>query len=149
MFYNAYHTRKINIIFRECVYEKISSKVFCNVLSNAVIVCLILMVFLSGSLTTDCLRFSSTTTSKPFTTVTKAKKYQPHGERVLGKRIRSRHAKNLRKIQRKSHFFVGGCWVAKNEDIFLTIVGSGQEIGSHGYFHKDHKNSITTPTIMK
>jgi len=38
----------------------------------------------------------------------------------------------------KVTFFVGGCWVAKNEECFLKIVSAGHEIGNHGYFHKDH-----------
>ena len=39
----------------------------------------------------------------------------------------------------KATFFVGGCWVAKNEETFLKIVSSGHEIGNHAYFHKDHQ----------
>ena len=40
----------------------------------------------------------------------------------------------------KATFFVGGIWVEKNNDCFLKIYESGNEIGSHGYWHKDHKN---------
>ena len=40
----------------------------------------------------------------------------------------------------KITFFVGGCWVAKNEELFSKIVMAGHEIGNHGYFHKDHAN---------
>lgn len=39
----------------------------------------------------------------------------------------------------KTTFFVGGCWVAKNNDYLQKIVNKGHEIGNHGYFHKDHK----------
>ncbi len=38
----------------------------------------------------------------------------------------------------KATFFVGGSWVNKNEDCFMKIVNSGNEIASHGYWHKDH-----------
>ena len=38
----------------------------------------------------------------------------------------------------KATFFVGGVWVNNNEDCFKKIVESGNEIGSHGYWHKDH-----------
>lgn len=38
----------------------------------------------------------------------------------------------------KATFFVGGVWVNKNEDCFMKIYNSGNEIGSHGYWHKDH-----------
>ncbi len=44
----------------------------------------------------------------------------------------------LKKCDVKATFFVGGTWVNKNEDCFMKIVESGNEIGSHGYWHKDH-----------
>lgn len=39
----------------------------------------------------------------------------------------------------KTTFFVGGCWVAKNEQKLKEIHDKGHEIANHGYFHKDHK----------
>ncbi|MDR3317820.1 MAG: polysaccharide deacetylase family protein [Clostridiales bacterium] len=39
----------------------------------------------------------------------------------------------------KATFFVGGSWVAGNEETFMRIYKAGHEIGNHGYFHKDHK----------
>lgn len=39
----------------------------------------------------------------------------------------------------KTTFFVGGCWVAKNEEVLKKIYQKGHEIGNHGYYHKDHK----------
>ena len=36
-------------------------------------------------------------------------------------------------------FFVGGCWADDNKTILERIINSGNEIGNHGYFHKDHK----------
>lgn len=38
----------------------------------------------------------------------------------------------------KCTFFVGGCWVAKNNDMLQKIYDAGHEIGNHGYNHKDH-----------
>jgi peptidoglycan/xylan/chitin deacetylase (PgdA/CDA1 family) len=35
-------------------------------------------------------------------------------------------------------FFVGGSWVAQNNDVFALISNSNNEIGNHGYNHKDH-----------
>lgn len=34
-------------------------------------------------------------------------------------------------------FFVGGSWVERNTELFMSIVNDGHEIGNHGYFHKD------------
>jgi len=39
----------------------------------------------------------------------------------------------------KATFFVGGCWADDNGETLKKMVGSGHEIGNHGYFHKDHK----------
>ncbi len=36
-------------------------------------------------------------------------------------------------------FFVGGCWADDNKDVLQKIIEYGNEIGNHGYFHKDHK----------
>ena len=35
-------------------------------------------------------------------------------------------------------FFLGGCWVAKNEGAVKKLVEGGFEIGTHGYYHYDH-----------
>ncbi len=35
-------------------------------------------------------------------------------------------------------FFVGGSWVAQNNNTFDLILASNCEIGNHGYNHKDH-----------
>ncbi|MBO7156671.1 MAG: polysaccharide deacetylase family protein [Clostridia bacterium] len=45
--------------------------------------------------------------------------------------------KTLDAFDVKTTFFVGGSWVAKNTEVFKSIVDSGHEIGSHGYSHKD------------
>lgn len=38
----------------------------------------------------------------------------------------------------KATFFIGGCWADDNVDSVKQIYKSGHEVGSHGYFHKDH-----------
>ncbi len=47
--------------------------------------------------------------------------------------------KVLEEYNAKATFFVGGCWADDNAATLNEIVGSGNEIGNHGYFHKDHK----------
>jgi len=44
----------------------------------------------------------------------------------------------LRKYSAKATFFIGGIWAEKNTDTLLKITLAGQELGSHGYLHKDH-----------
>ena len=38
----------------------------------------------------------------------------------------------------KATFFVGGCWADDNTETLIRIRDEGHEIGSHGYYHKDH-----------
>lgn len=38
----------------------------------------------------------------------------------------------------KATFFIGGSWADDNVDCVREIYKRGHEIGSHGYFHKDH-----------
>lgn len=55
------------------------------------------------------------------------------------------NAKNVEKIldilsteKQKATFFIGGCWADDNLETVSKIVSAGHEIGSHGYYHKDH-----------
>lgn len=36
-------------------------------------------------------------------------------------------------------FFVGGCWADDNKQTLINILENGNELGNHGYFHRDHK----------
>lgn len=38
----------------------------------------------------------------------------------------------------KTTFFLGGCWADDNADCVKEIAARGHEIGSHGYFHREH-----------
>ncbi len=44
----------------------------------------------------------------------------------------------LDEYEAKATFFIGGCWADDNVDCVREIFARGHEIGSHGYFHKDH-----------
>jgi len=45
----------------------------------------------------------------------------------------------LKKHNASATFFVGGCWADDNKETLLKILENGNELGNHGYFHKDHK----------
>ncbi len=45
----------------------------------------------------------------------------------------------LQKNNAKATFFVGGCFADDNKELLEKIISSGNELGNHGYFHKDHK----------
>ena len=38
----------------------------------------------------------------------------------------------------KATFFIGGSWADDNVDCLREIAARGHELGSHGYFHRDH-----------
>lgn len=44
----------------------------------------------------------------------------------------------LNKRGAKATFFIGGCWADDNLHVVKKIIDDGHEIGSHGYYHKDH-----------
>ena len=44
----------------------------------------------------------------------------------------------LDEYKAKATFFIGGSWADDNVDCVREIYSRGHEVGSHGYFHKDH-----------
>lgn len=44
----------------------------------------------------------------------------------------------LQDLNATATFFVGGCWADDNGQVLKKILSDGHEIGSHGYYHKDH-----------
>lgn len=44
----------------------------------------------------------------------------------------------LDEFDAKATFFIGGSWADDNVDCVREIYKRGHEMGSHGYFHKDH-----------
>jgi len=45
----------------------------------------------------------------------------------------------LNKYDVKCTFFIGGQWAEKEPELLGKIIENGHEIGSHGYFHKEHE----------
>ncbi|MDE7329924.1 MAG: polysaccharide deacetylase family protein [Clostridia bacterium] len=44
----------------------------------------------------------------------------------------------LDEYEAKATFFIGGSWADDNVDCVREVYMRGHELGSHGYFHKDH-----------
>ncbi len=44
----------------------------------------------------------------------------------------------LDEYEAKATFFIGGSWADDNTDCVKEIAVRGHELGSHGYFHRDH-----------
>ena len=45
----------------------------------------------------------------------------------------------LQKNNVNATFFVGGSWVSKNESVLKKIADTQNEIGNHGFLHRDHE----------
>ncbi len=119
--------------------KKISSKVFCNVISNVVIVSLIALVFCAGfAFNTLSTAFFQDNTKPIYHGNKEVKKVSLMINVYWGTEFIEPMLTTLDKYDVKVTFFVGGSWVAKNTETFLKIVTAGHEIGNHGYFHKDH-----------
>ena len=48
----------------------------------------------------------------------------------------------------KATFFVGGVWAADNEELLVSMVERGHELGNHAYSHKDH-DKLTAESSKK
>lgn len=55
------------------------------------------------------------------------------GTEYLGDMLDTLEEKNA-----KATFFVGGTWVADNDELLVRMAEKGHEIGNHAYSHKDH-----------
>lgn len=118
--------------------KKISSKVFCNVISNIVIVSLIALVFCAGFAFNNLSTAFLQETPKPIYYGNKeAKNVSLMVNVYWGTEFIEPMLTTLDKHNVKVTFFIGGSWVAKNTETFLKIVTAGHEIANHGYFHKD------------
>lgn len=120
--------------------RKVSHSVFSNVFSNIILICLVITVLFAGFAYNG---LSSAFVDDEVKAIYNGNKNKNNISLMInvywGNEYVIEMLKTLEKHGVKATFFVGGCWVAKNEDIFLQIVAFGHEIGSHGYFHKDHK----------
>ena len=114
-------------------------KVFYNVFSNLVIVSLLVMVFCAGFAFND---LSTVFVQNDEKVIYNGNKNFNNVSLMInvywGNEFIEPILNVLDKYEVKATFFVGGSWVAKNEETFFKIVMAGHEIGNHGYFHKDH-----------
>ncbi len=119
--------------------KKIKRELLLNILSNSIVAAVIILVF----------AFTLAPSTELVTTA--GKTYEPY---YNGNRERKNVSLMFNVYQNteivedilqvldehnaKATFFVGGCWADDNADCLQKIVGSGHEIGNHGYFHKEH-----------
>lgn len=111
---------------------------FINITCN-IIIALIVGVVFSLSIFSPVISVSNTKTEKAIYSGNKDKNNISLMINVYwGDEYLDSMLKTLKENNVKCTFFVGGCWVARNNEMLLKILNDGHEIGNHGYNHKDH-----------
>jgi len=120
--------------------KEYKSKIFCGFFSNLTIVALLVMVYCAGFAFNN---LSTTFWEKTEKAIYNGDTSKNNVSLMINVYSGTEYIESildvLSKYEVKITFFVGGCWIAKNEETFLKIVSAGHEIGNHAYFHKDHQ----------
>lgn len=117
---------------------KISFTFFRKYIANFVIIC---AIFCLGILTYQggiVGAFSSNTAQIIYSGKTKNNTISLMFNVYMGNEYVEKILQVLQEKNVKATFFVGGIWVQKNQNCFMKVYDSGNEIASHGYWHKDH-----------
>lgn len=118
--------------------QKRSEKIFVNIFVN-VIICLVIISVFSFSFAGDMFVLANAEIDKPIFKGNEQKNNVSLMFNVYqGTEYIDGILNVLDKNGVKATFFVGGTWVSKNTDVFQKIVDSKNEIGNHGFLHRDH-----------
>ena len=118
--------------------KKTSENIFVNVFVN-VIICLVIVSIFSFSLAGDVFTFAMAENDKP---IYKGNQQQNNVSLMFnvyqGTEYIEGILQTLDKYNAKATFFVGGSWVSKNQSVLKKIADSNNEIGNHGFLHRNH-----------
>ncbi|MBE5748024.1 MAG: polysaccharide deacetylase [Clostridiales bacterium] len=118
--------------------KKTGEKLFVNVFVN-VIICLVIISIFSLSLAGEVLTFATAESDKPIYKGNQQKNNVSLMFNVYqGTEYIDGILQTLEKHNAKATFFVGGSWVAKNQSVLKKIADSKNEIGNHGFLHRNH-----------
>ncbi len=112
-------------------------RIFQNLIPNVLIVTVLLVVAFIGFSGGSVSVFSSNKIKAYYRGNTQNKNVSFMFNVYWGEEYISGFISTLDKYNAKATFFVGGCYAAKNEDMVKAIFNSGNELGNHGYYHKD------------
>ena len=115
----------------------VKEKLFRNVVSNLVIILILVSLIFIGFSNDVISVFSHNGNSAIYRGNSNEKNVSLMINVYWGEEYIDEFISILNKYNSKATFFVGGCYVAKNEKILHSILNSGNEIGNHGYYHKD------------
>ncbi len=117
---------------------KIRKKIFMQIFTNSLIFC-VLFVLVSVMFFQDAKQVSVSENDDVFYHGNTANKNVTLMVNVYwGEEFLDDMLKIFEKYDVKTTFFVGGTWATKNTEFLKKIASKGHEIGSHGFFHKDH-----------
>lgn len=118
--------------------KKTSENIFINVFVN-VIICLVIVSIFSFSLAGDVFTFATAENDKPIYKGNQEKNSVSLMFNVYqGTEYIDDILQTLEKHNAKATFFVGGSWVAKNQSVLQKMVDSKNEVGNHGFLHRNH-----------
>ncbi len=110
---------------------------FRNIVSNVLIVLVLISIVFIGFSNDVVSVFSQNVFEPIYQGNTQKKQISLMINVYWGEELIDEFINVLNKHNSKATFFVGGCYVAKNEHLLTKIINSGNEIGNHGYYHKD------------
>jgi peptidoglycan/xylan/chitin deacetylase (PgdA/CDA1 family) len=118
---------------------KINEKIFISFVANIVMIVLVILVSLvtvipksyipSWAIASDNVFYKGNSDNKNVSLMINCYWGTKEVEQILD---------ILKEKEVKATFFLGGCWADDNNDLVVRMYEEGNEIGNHGYFHKDH-----------
>ena len=118
--------------------QKRGEKIFVNIFVN-VIICLVIISVFSFSFAGEAFVFANAEIDKPIYKGNEQKNNVSLMFNVYqGTEYIDGILSVLQKNGVKATFFVGGSWVGKNQDVLQKIADSQNEVGNHGFLHRDH-----------
>ena len=118
--------------------QKRGEKIFVNIFVN-VIICLVIISIFSFSFAGDIFVFASAEIDKP---IYKGNEQKNNVSLMFNVYQGTEYIDGILTVLQQNDvnatFFVGGSWVSKNADVLQKIADSKNEIGNHGFLHRDH-----------
>ena len=111
-----------------------------TIISNTILACVIIFVFFFGFLGNNNVQIVNNTINNA---IYRGNEEKNNVSLMFNVYENTEIVKNIVSVLKdngvSATFFVGGCWADDNEETLKIIRDNKNEIGNHGYFHKDHK----------
>ena len=115
-----------------------NSKFFRNVITNVIIGCVLIGLFVLTYTGGTLNAFTSTTNQPLYSGNTNSSNISLMINVYWGNEYIEPMLETLKENNIKTTFFVGGSWAKQYPNLLQRIYNDGHEIANHGYYHKDH-----------